>query len=565
MPTELPPFLPFFVAAVLAALTRGRLRSALMLATPLAGAAALAGIGTGDLLQVELIGYTLTPVRVDELSMMFGWLFHLAALIAIIYALHTDDTLQQTAAMIYAGSALGAIFAGDLISFFLFWELLTLSSVFLVWVRRTPRAMSAGFRYLILQIGSGVTLLAGILVYVYVTGRVDMGHIGLDAPGGWLIMLALGLKCGFPLLHMWLTDAYPESTPTGTVFLCMFTTKCAIYALTRTFAGAEPLIYIGTAMTFFPIFFAVIENDLRRVLSYSMINQLGFMVCGVGLGSALALNGAVSHAFNDVLFKGLLFMAMGAVLTMTGRTRASDLGGLYKSMPQTAALCIVGAASISAIPLFCGFVSKSMVMQAALDQGYMVIWFFLLFASVGVLEHAGIKIPFFAFFAHDSGLRPAEPPANMRLAMAIAATLCIVIGVYPEATLYQLLPFDAEYHPYDMTHVITQLQLLLFGGLAVFWMMRTGRYPSEERAINLDFDWVYRRLLPAGLTAGERGLRPAWDGLRIGVLRQFYALVGLLFRYHGPGGAFAKTWPTGSMAIWVAVLLAVFVVAYYLG
>jgi len=564
MPTELPPFLPFFIAAVLAAATRGRLRSALMLATPLVGAAALVGIGAGDLLQVEILGYTLTPVRVDELSMLFGWLFHLGALIAVIYALHTDDTLQHVAAMIYAGSALGAVFAGDLISFFLFWELLTLSSVFLVWARRTPQAMAAGFRYLVLQIASGVTLLAGIIVYVYVTGRVDMGHIGLDAPGGWLIMLALGLKCGFPLLHMWLTDAYPESTPTGTVFLCMFTTKCAVYALTRTFAGAEPLIYIGTVMTFFPIFFAVIENDLRRVLSFSMINQLGFMVCGVGLGSALALNGAVSHAFNDVLFKGLLFMAMGAVLTMTGRSKASDLGGLYKTMPQTATLCIIGAASISAIPLFCGFVSKSMIMQAALDQGYTVIWFFLLFASVGVLEHAGIKIPFFAFFAHDSGLRPAEPPVNMRLAMAVAATLCIVIGAFPEATLYRLLPFDADYHPYDMTHVITQLQLVMFGGLAVFWMMRTGRYPAEERAINLEFDWVYRRLLPSALGGTERTLAPAWAGIKRGVLGQFSSLVALLFRYHGPSGALAKTWPTGSMALWVAVLLAVFVMAYYL-
>jgi multicomponent Na+:H+ antiporter subunit D len=424
--------------------------------------------------------------------------------------------------------------------------------------------MSAGFRYLVLQIGSGVTLLAGILVYVYVTGRVDIGHIGLGAPGGWLIMLALGLKCGFPLLHMWLTDAYPESTPTGTVFLCMFTTKCAVYALTRTFAGAEPLIYIGTVMTVFPIFFAVIENDLRRVLSFSMINQLGFMVCGVGLGSALALNGAVSHAFNDVLFKGLLFMSMGAVLTMTGRSKASDLGGLYKTMPQTATLCIIGAASISAIPLFCGFVSKSMIMQAALDQGYTVIWFFLLFASVGVLEHAGIKIPFFAFFAHDSGLRPAEPPANMRLAMAVAATLCILIGAFPEATLYRLLPFDADYHPYDMTHVITQLQLVMFGGLAVFWMMRTGRYPAEERAINLEFDWVYRRLLPSALGGTERTLAPAWAGIKRGLLGQFSSLVALLFRYHGPSGALAKTWPTGSMALWVAVLLAVFVMAYYL-
>jgi len=344
----------------------------------------------------------------------------------------------------------------------------------------------------------------------------------------------------------------------------MFTTKCAVYALTRTFAGAEPLIYIGTVMTFFPIFFAVIENDLRRVLSFSMINQLGFMVCGVGLGSALALNGAVSHAFNDVLFKGLLFMAMGAVLTMTGRSKASDLGGLYKTMPQTATLCIIGAASISAIPLFCGFVSKSMIMQAALDQGYTVIWFFLLFASVGVLEHAGIKIPFFAFFAHDSGLRPAEPPVNMRLAMAVAATLCIVIGAFPEATLYRLLPFDADYHPYDMTHVITQLQLVMFGGLAVFWMMRTGRYPAEERAINLEFDWVYRRLLPSALGGTERALAPAWAGIKRGVLGQFSSLVALLFRYHGPSGALAKTWPTGSMALWVAVLLAVFVMAYYL-
>jgi len=564
MPTDMPPFLPFFLAAALAAVTRGRLRSALMLATPVVGAIALAGIGSGNLLELELLGYTLTPVRVDELSLLFGYLFHLGAFIAVLYALHTKDTLQHVMAMVYAGGAVGAVFAGDLISFFVSWEILGLGSVFLIWARRTPQALAAGFRYLLLQIGSGVTLLAGLLVYVAGTGEVAMNHIGLEAPGGTLIMLALGLKCGFPLLHMWLTDAYPEATPTGAVFLCMFTTKCAIYALTRTFAGAEPLIYIGAVMTCFPIFFAVIENDLRRVLSYSMINQLGFMVCGIGLGSALALNGTVSHAFNDVLFKGLLFMSMGAVLTMTGRTRASDLGGLYRTMPQTAALCIVGAASISAVPLFCGFVSKSMIMQAALDQGHTMVWFFLLFASVGVLEHAGIKIPFFAFFAHDSGLRPAEPPVNMRAAMAITAVLCIVIGTFPEATLYRLLPFDAAYHPYDMTHVVTQVQLLMFGALAVFWMMRTGRYPAEERAINLDFDWVYRRLLPAGIAGGERIFSPAWSGIRKGFLTQFSNVVGFLSRHHGPGGALARTWPTGSMALWVAILLAVFVVVYYL-
>ncbi len=559
---ELPPFLLFLLAAPVVALTRGWLRSVIMLATPVISGIALLNLPAGTLIQAQILGLDLTVVRVDELSLLFGYLFHIGALIGIIYSLHLKDTLQHVVAMLYAGAAIAAVFAGDLISFFLAWELLALSSAFLIWARRTPAALAAGLRYLIFQVVSGVMLLAGIVSYVFAGGELAFDYIGLNSTGGWLIMLAIGIKCGFPLLHMWLTDAYPEATPTGSVFLCMFTTKVAIYALVRGFPGAEPLIYIGTLMTFFPIFFAVIENDLRRVLSFSMINQLGFMVCGVGLGSALALNGAVSHAFNDVLFKGLLFMAMGAVMTMTGRTRASDLGGLFRSMPQTTVLCIIGAASISAIPLFSGFVSKSMIMQAALDQDRLIIWFFLLFASVGVLEHAGIKIPFFAFFAHDSGLRPGEPPANMRLAMLIAAALCVYIGCWPW-TLYGLLPFDASYNPFEMTHVITQMQLLMFGGLAVFWMMRNGSYPAEVRAINLEADWLYRRLLPRSVREVLTLYRPVRTALRNGLQDQGNRLISLLFRSHGPGGTLARTWPIGSMALWVAVLLAMMVLVYY--
>ena len=219
-------------------------------------------------------------------------------------------------------------------------------------------------------------------------------------------------------------DAYPEATPTGTVFLAAFTTKVAVYALARAFPGTELLIYIGAVMTCFPIFYAVIENDLRRVLAYSTINQLGFMVCGIGLGSALAINGAVAHAFNDVIFKGLLFMSMGAVLHVTGRIKASDLGGLYKTMPITTVLCIIGAASISAVPLFSAFVSKALILAAALEEGHPLVWLALLFASAGVLEHAGIKIPFFAFFAHDSGVRAREPPINMLMARITSYNVC---------------------------------------------------------------------------------------------------------------------------------------------
>ena len=255
------------------------------------------------------------------------------------------------------------------------------------------------------------------------------------------------------------------------------------------------LVFIGAAMTCFPIFFAVIENDLRRVLAYSMINQIGFMICGIGIGTALAVNGAVSHAFNDIIFKGLLFMTMGAVLHMTGRMNGSDLGGLYKSMPKTATLCIIGAASISAFPLFSGFVSKSMVMSAALEEGYHWVWLMLLFASAGVFHHAGIKIPYFAFFAHDSGIRTSEPPANMLLAMTISAVLCIIIGVYP-GWLYSLLPFDTGYNPYDATHVLAQTQLLFFSALAFVWLNLRGLYPPELHSVNLDAEWTYRRLFP---------------------------------------------------------------------
>ena len=438
--SELPPFVPFFIAALLALAARGWLRAALMLATPVLGGLHLwFGVPEGTLFSVPVLEFELVLMRADRLSLLFGYLFHIAAFIAIVFALHVRERTETVAGLLYAGSALGAVFAGDLITLFIFWELLAITSVFLIWARNTERSIRAGQRYLIIQVASGVLLLAGALVHYHESGSLAFDYIGLEGISGTLIFIAFGIKCAFPFLHNWLTDAYPEATPTGAVFLSAFTTKVAVYSLARGFPGTDILVYIGAAMTCFPIFYAVIENDLRRVLAYSMINQIGFMVCGVGIGTALALNGAVSHAFNDVIFKGLLFMSMGAVLYRTGEINGSHLGGLYKSMPKTAMLCIVGASSISAFPLFSGFVSKSMVMTAMIEEGYDYLWLMLLFASAGVFHHAGIKIPYFAFFAHDSGIRTQEAPRNMLIAMSIAALLCIFIGSQPQY-LYGLLP-----------------------------------------------------------------------------------------------------------------------------
>ena len=583
-----PPLLLMLGSLALAAAPRSVLPRtvlrALLLALPVWSLWRFWGLEFGDYAQFQLFGETLTLMRVDSLSRIFAVIFHLAALIGSVYSFYVKDNFQPLVGVFYAGSALGVVLAGDLWSLFLFWEIAAVSSALLVWVRRDGRALAAGLRYFGTQMVSGVLLVAGIVLLRHelgaepgwsefrdLTGLLADGGLGFANLAPTLILLAFGVKAAFPLLHGWLIDAYPESTPAGAVFLSAFTTKFAIYALARAFPGQPELIWIGGLMTAFPIFFAVIENDLRRVLAYSMTNQLGFMVVGIGIGTELAINGAVAHAFADILFKGLLFMAMGAVLYRVGHVNGSDLGGLYKSMPITTGLCIVGAASISAFPLFSAFATKSLIMSAAAHEHYLWLWLVLLFASAGVFHHAGIKIPFFAFFHHDSGIRCKEAPRSMIVAMVLAAVASMTIGLLPLAGLwfgvanpfYDLLPYAVHYEAYTTTHVITQSQLLFFSALAFATLMRTGLYPPELRSVNLDADWLYRRV----------GLR-IWEGVAAAfaaVHRAGYALAGRLAgvalataqRHLGPQGFLGRSWLTASMALWVAVLLAAYLVVFY--
>ncbi|HPF13781.1 MAG: Na(+)/H(+) antiporter subunit D [Planctomycetes bacterium] len=559
----IPPFALFFLGALLVALVPKGLRAAVMLLVPALGLANLVAFPSDVAMHADLCGYQLTLFQADKLSFLFLVLFHIAAFLGGLFAAHLPHRGQHVAALVYAGSALGAVGAGDLISLFLFWEVMAVSSAFLIWARKTDRSWRAGNRYLLWQILSGLLLLAGIGWHASATGSIQLESFGLNSPGGLLIFLGIGTKACFPLLHTWLVDGYPEATPTGAVWLCAFTTKAAVYALARMFPGEEALILLGAAMAAFPIFFAVIENDMRRVLGYSMINQIGFMLVGIGIGTDLAINGAVAHAFNDVLFKGLLFMTMGAVLQQTGRIHASDLGGLIRSMPWTGRFCLVGAASISAFPLFGGFVSKSMIMAAALEQHLDWVWFVLLFAAAGVFHHAGIKIPFFAFFGHDAKIEAKDPPRNQLLAMGLAAAACIVIGSFPHQTLYRLLPLPNEYSPYDMTHVLSQLQLLFFSALAFTWLQRSGLYPPELHSTNLDSDWILRRPLRRLWTGlGTTLVEPVHD-LRIALVGNIKRADQYMRTHAGPYGVMTKTWPTGIMMIWVALLLVGYLVLYY--
>lgn len=490
---ELPPAFWFLAAAALAPLLPAGVRKLLLLAAPLLALASVYCLPEGVQFGYRLLDQDMALVNVDRLNRVFGYIFCIISFLAVLFALQNNDRLEQSSTMVYAGSALGVTFAGDFFTLYVFWELMAIASTFVVLAARNQVSREAAVRYVLIHLCGGLFLLAGILLRLHETGSLAVEFVGLTGLASALIFIGIAVNAAIPPLHSWLKDAYPAASYTGAVFLSAFTTKSAVYVMARTFPGTEMLILLGALMTFVPIFYAVLENDIRGVLSYSLINQVGFMMVGVGIGTPLAINGAVAHAFAHILYKGLLFMSAGAVLYRTGKTKCTDLGGLYKYMPFTCISCIIGAASISAFPLFSGFVSKSMIVSAAGYEHLTLVWLVLMFASAGVFHHAGIKVPFFMFFGHDSGLRPKEAPWNMLLAMGIAAAFCVGIGVFPQP-LYSLLPFPVDYVPYTGAHVVGQLQLLMFGALAFALLMLSGIYPAEIRSINLDTDWVYRKV-----------------------------------------------------------------------
>jgi len=500
-----PPALIFILGAVLIPFLRGKFKAAYMLALPVVVFVTLLNLSLGETWIVNFWGYKLIMGRVDKLSMAFSYVFTIMAFLGVLFALKVKDNLQHVSGLIYAGSTLGVVLAGDFLSLYLFWEVMAVSSTFLIIASRTKESREAGFRYILVHLVGGLFLLAGIVLYIQKTGTIAFDYIGLTGLDSWLIFIGIALNAAALPLHAWLPDAYPMGTPTSTVFLSAFTTKSAVYLLIRTFPGEPILMWIGAFMVSIPIFYAVLENDIRRVLSYSLMNQVGFMLVGIGIGTHLAINGAVAHAFCHIIYKALLFMAAGSVLQMTGKIKCTEIGGLYKTMPLTCLFCMVGAASISAFPFFSGFVSKSMIVSASGYEQIYIIWLVLMFASTGVVDHAGIKVPFFTFFGHDSCIRAKEPPLNMLLAMGIAAALCIGLGVFYQP-LYDLLPHPVKYEPYTGHHVVGQLQLLLFGALAFTLLILSGYYVPEVKSKNLDADWTYRkagkyayRLLDKGL------------------------------------------------------------------
>ena len=551
-----PPGLVLVLGALVVPFLRGTAQKTWILVLPLIVLVLVWRVPDGTVLTVSFLDYTLTPVTGDALSRLFAIIFSIMAFAGGLFAINHCREIEITAAFIYAGSAIGVAFAGDLITLFLFWELMALGSTTVLLTGGGQKAMPAAMRYLLMHIMGGSLLLVGIVTHIDTTGSIAFVAMKPDSFATWMMMLGFLVNAAAVPLSAWLPDAYPEASPGGMVFLSAFTTKTAVYVLIRGFPGSEILIFFGLFMVFYGIIYALLENDMRRILAYSIVNQVGFMVTGIGIGTEMALNGAAAHAFTHIIYKALLLMSAGSVLLMTGKRKCSDLGGLFQSMPLTTVCGIIGALSISSFPLTSGFISKSMISQAAADESLMIVWYLLAAASAGVFLHAGIKFPWFVFFQKDSGLRPPDPPLNMRLAMILFSALCIGVGVFP-GPLYSILPFPVDYVPYTAAHVLTMLQLLLFSGLAFFICL-----PLMKRTltISLDVDWLYRRLTSATIRKLIAIFGPIDQAIRASALAGLNQAIGRAYRFLGPEGVMARTIPTGAMVYWAVTLLVVYLV-----
>ena len=490
--------------ALLAPFISGRVKSFILVLLPLWCLVLIYQLPQGSLHTLDFLGMQLIITKVDGLSRVFGLGFSLAFLLGIIYGLKQSN-LEHCSALVYAGGALGVTFAGDWFTLYLYWELMAVASTFLILAADSSRARQAALRYVLMHLAGGLLLLAGILLRYQATGSLALDPLELKGTANWLIFLGVGLNAAVPLLHTWLPDAYAKASVTGSVFLCAFTTKSAVYVLARVFAGNEFLIYLGGIMAVLPILYALVSDDYREVLSYSLISQIGYMVAGIGIGSQLALNGVSAHAFCHLIYKALLFMGAGAILKCSGRRRLSSMGALAAHMPLTAICSLVGLASICALPLFSGFVSKSMILTEAGNLHLTIPWLLLQLASAGAMLYLGLRVPYYAFIRPNPDISADRPPMNMQAAMVMAALVCIGLAVFPGA-FYKLLPYSLEYHPYNPSHLTEALQMLGFGAVAFVVLKISGLLPEPQRVLHLDFDVFYRKIFAWLFKLFDKGL-----------------------------------------------------------
>lgn len=515
----IPPFLLFLVGGpIVVWLFKGRGRQALLII--LAGLALIDTVTLPHATEwtLHFMGYQLVLMRVDSLSYLMGVIFATITFLAVLYAAGFAKPWMHMFAMLYAGTSLGVVFAGDWITLLIFWELMAVTSLLLIWEAR-GEAVQAGYRYLLFHGFGGGMLTAGITLLVLQGANPTVGPI----TGFWpslFIIIGIGVNVCMIPLHTWLPDAYPRAHIAASVFLSVYTTKAAVYLLARAQPSTELVAFMGAIMAVYGVTFAVLQTNMRKLLSYHIVSQVGYMVAGVGLASwpgiapqiaQLAFDGGMAHVFNHILYKALLFMTVGVIIWKTGENTLDKLGGLMRKMPVTAIAFWIAAFSISGVPLFNGFVSKGMIVSAA-QQSNTLIFVLLEIASFGTFL-SFLKLGYFAFLRPGT-IEASDPPLLMKAAMLGAAALCVAIGVYPPL-LYAILPFGGSgYQPFALNELLQTSLVLAAAALTFFTLGRRYLTPHETRLKDFDVAYV---AIGHGFIAFAAGLQHAFGTIYSGI------------------------------------------------
>ena len=588
-PIYMHPSLAFIIIAALVLFFPGRISRWLttLLATLVAIVIAFFfDMDHGSFWIVPYMGNSLVLGRVDDLSMLFVTSFALLSIICFIFSLHVKDKGHQVTTLFLVAGSFGCILAGDYWTLFIAWNIASISSTFLIWLNRTSKSGVIGFRYILIMLSANLIVFAGVLLKYKSTGNFQFDHVDSTMMRyyDWIILLGFAIKAAIVPLHGWLTEAYPASTETGGVFLSTFPTAIAVYALARCYTGLDILAGIGVFMAVYGSLFALMENRFRRVLSYLIVSQTGFIIAGLGIDKVNIINGSLSQAYAFVLYSGLLFMCAGCLLRACGTDDLTKLGGLARRLPLVCASSIVGALAVSCLPLLNGFVSTPRILFGTIAANRPILAAWLWIALIITFASIGLRLIYYVFWTKPTdSVSVARIPANMYVAMIIAAALCFFQGIFP-LTITGPLPYPGEYNPYRATYWIWILIMLAGTCISFFFLHkifkpRPFRLPDFDqfyllcgrlfyRSICIPFEWADGWWSEVYRVFGMRGLLGA--GYKANDYDEKYldsAVDETAHRFHWLGGLFSRL-QTGHLQeqlTWMLIVaLVVFGICWYI-
>lgn len=443
----------------------------------------------GYSLQLDFLKFTLIPFRVDSISKITGLVFAVGGLATVIYSINICSRNNLRLIFLFIGSALTVVFSGDLFTLYVFWELMTISSSFII-LMASDLTKKTGYYYFLMQVAGGLNLLWGIFLQYSATGNLSLNTIEAGIP---FIIIAIGIKLAFMGFHTWLPPTYSRVPFYVSVVLSIYTTKVGVYVMCRLLSGINILAYAGLFSALFGVVMALRQNQVRKLLSYSIIIQVGYMIMGISIGTATGISGAIFHLINHILYKTVLFMAVGVVIYTTGEDNFENLGIMGNKLPVTSIATLVAFMGIAGVPFFNGYMSKTIIKEAL--QEPILIWGLNLMSfGTSVIF---LKFIYYAFFKNNNINLDRKPASSMQLGLGFLTFIMILIGINP-FLLENLTNIDIDIDYFDIKLMLSGIKPFLWS-IPIFILLKKYLVKKYERLLYYD---IYRKMAKIFVTAG---------------------------------------------------------------